>query len=848
MKAKDLIVRGVAVTVCGAALMMLQGPVHADNVTSNQTQNTTTTLTANVAASSAPATNQSSQTTNTTETQQFNQGNLDNITFANGQISASGWHATNASTTQTNHFIILYDQTRNAQISSQLVPTTSRGDVAQAYPNVANAGKSGWSINLPITSANELNDQLSIVSRYSDSAVGNGGAGHYTDYWFSGIRANQDNLASLDQFAVNNHQLQLSGWHATSQSYNRPYHFIIVLANGHEIARQTVRNTERTDVARAYGTLYNADHSGWATNFDLTPEMINSNIQIVSRYSASADGNSNYVDYWFPTRRLQFSNENRGNLDSFNYSDGHVRVSGWNANDDSAAAPYHFLILFDRTANRQLASQAVTNTTRNNVARAYPEIITAAQSGFNADLGAQSLIVGHDYALVSRYSTSNTGNGGAGNYQDYWFDLGRVDAQSHSWIDSLTQDGSHIHVSGWLSSNWRTTRPYGYVIVLNNGAEVGRARITFTARPDVGRVYPTVYDSANSGFSVDVPVDAARLTGQMSVILRLTDDPAGNGNYVDQRSSNYTTNAGWIDSMRGNGDQLIISGWHAASARPAMPAHVMIFTDMNGHELWRTEITNGDNLDHGGVAQAYPQIGNAANSGFNVTLTMPTVMHNQFFHLIDRFATSIADDNNANDYVDYSNGNLYYINDQGTLQTGNFTVDRATYYSDANGAISGVFNNAEVISQRPELPTGCEMTAVTMMLRYAGVNINKLQVANETPRSNNGNYGFVGNPYSTTGWWVYPTGIAPVVNRHLGHSEVMTGASLSAIQQKLLNRHLVVIWVANMDGFVNHALALTGYNGSGFNYNDPWTGQKAWMSYGDFYSHWNADAQRALSY
>ena len=164
------------------------------------------------------------------------------------------------------------------------------------------------------------------------------------------------------------------------------------------------------------------------------------------------------------------------------------------------------------------------------------------------------------------------------------------------------------------------------------------------------------------------------------------------------------------------------------------------------------------------------------------------------------------------------------------------------------GNIVGVFNNAEVICQNPELPTGCEMTAVTMMLRYAGVNVNKFQVAAETPRSSNGDYGFVGNPYSTSGWWVFPTGIAPVVNRHLGHSDILTGTSLQNIQQHLLNGHLVVVWMANMNGFINHAIALTGYNNGGFTYNNPWTGRKEAMSYGEFYSHWNADRQRALSY
>lgn len=836
MKAKSLIVKGVTVTVCGAALLLMQAPAHADATTPNAAPTVQTTAVSTTSS-------QNAQQVNAVQ----NYGYLDSVKLANGQLVASGWNATSASTTQSNHYVILYDQTAGRQLASQNVPTTARQDVGRAYPDVANSDKSGWSVTFPVNDSAYLTDQLSIISRYSDSAVGNGEDGHYTDFTYAGIKADNANRANLDKFTVNNHQLQLSGWHATSQSYNRPYHFIIVLANGKEVGRQLVKNSDRTDVGRVFPSLYNANHSGWSANFTLTPAMMNTNLQIISRYSGSETGNYDYVDFWFPTRRLQFSTENRGNLDSFNYSNGHVKVSGWHANNASASEPNHFLILFDKTTGRQVSSQAVTTTTRDDVARAFPSIVTAASSGFSADLGNQSLVANHDYALVSRYSTSNAGNGGTGSYSDYWFDLGNLN-QSAYYIDSLTQDGSRIHVTGWLASNWRTTKPYGYVIILNNGSEVGRAQINFTKRNDVGRVYPRVYNSTNSGFNIEVPVNAARLTGKMSLILRLTDDPAGNGNYFDQRTGNYVTNAGYIDTMRGNGNKLTISGWHAASARSAMPAHVIIFLDMNGHELYRTTVNNGDNLDRTDVAKFYLHIGNAATSGFSTTITVPSALHNQLFRFIDRFATSVANDNTTGQYVDYTNGKLYYINNQGTLQTGTFNADRATYYSDANGAIDHVFNNANVISQLPELPTGCEMTAVTMMLQYAGVNINKFQVAAETPRSSNGDYGFVGNPYSASGWWVFPTGIAPVVSRHLGHSQVMTGASLSAIQQKLLQRHLVVVWMANMNGFVNHAITLTGFNNWGFTYNNPWTGRKESMSYGEFYSHWNADRQRALSY
>lgn len=191
---------------------------------------------------------------------------------------------------------------------------------------------------------------------------------------------------------------------------------------------------------------------------------------------------------------------------------------------------------------------------------------------------------------------------------------------------------------------------------------------------------------------------------------------------------------------------------------------------------------------------------------------------------------------------------VYYASN-GQMQYGTIQAGRITYYADqVTGSIDGVFNNAEVIGQNPELPTGCEITAVTMMLRYAGKNVNKIQLAHEMPKSNNGDYGFVGDPFSVTGWWVFPTGVAPVVNKYMGTSKVMTGASWSDIYRQLLNGRLVVVWMANMNGFVNHAITLTGYRKGVIYYNNPWTAKKESMTADQFYKHWNANRQRALSY
>ena len=172
------------------------------------------------------------------------------------------------------------------------------------------------------------------------------------------------------------------------------------------------------------------------------------------------------------------------------------------------------------------------------------------------------------------------------------------------------------------------------------------------------------------------------------------------------------------------------------------------------------------------------------------------------------------------------------------------------YYWIKQGKITGIKNMVKVISQRPQLPTGCEMTAVTMMLNFAGVKISKTQVANMTPRSSNPNKGFIGSPYKKypQGYWVAPNGIKNVVTKCLGTSKVMTGASLKSIKNKLLHSHPVVVWVAGIDGFSNHALTLTGYQNDYLYYNDPWTGKKSSISTNSFMEHWRANEYRALSY
>ncbi len=833
----------LAMTSCGFILWLNQvNGQAADNqpatVATDQLANTESTT-----GSSQQATpDTTSQNSSVDVNDHGNYANLDSQQINDqGQLVATGWHATNESAGRDYHYLIAYDKTNNREIARQNISGTDnvvrRPDVQRAH-NVAGAGQSGFKVTFDLSKVLANTDAVQLVSRYSSDPQGNA---NNVDYWFAPITVNRSNYASLDGATATDGKLTLTGWHASNQAADKPYHYIIVLdrTTGREVARQVVsERVKRPDVAKALPGIEGAGQSGFTVSFDLNRFNFNHQLQVLSRYSATQDGNSNYLDYYFAPI-TSGSNVNAGAVDRIDWSNlAAVSISGWHANDAAQFEPNHFLILFDNTANRQVAVAKVSNNQRSDVAKAYPGIKMAGQSGFTGgfDLTKASLTGGHSYAIVSRYSTSDQGNGGAGSYTDYWSAPVTLN-QHQSNIDSIRMTTTGLQVSGWMASDYSTSSPYAYVIILNNGHEIARQVLTLTDRPDVAKVMSSIYNSRQSGFSTLVKFDPTQVTGNLQVILRFSSDKAGNSQYDDQYSQNYASNQGWFDQAALKGNQVVVSGWHASNQSASHKYHWLIAVDQNGHELGRWQVTNA-NQARPDLATAVGYILNSDHSGFNITFNVTDNMQHKVIRLIDRLTDDPAGNGDAIDV--YSNGV--------SINSGAQTTGLKTIYYDAMGNMVGVFNNAEVICQNPELPTGCEMTAVTMMLRYAGVNINKFQVAAETPRSSNGDYGFVGNPYSPSGWWVFPTGIAPVVQRNLGTSQVMTGSSLQAIKDKLNIGHLVVVWMANMNGFVNHAITLTGYNNNGFFYNNPWTGQKEAMSYGEFYGHWNDDAQRALSY
>ncbi|GEB78434.1 C39 family peptidase [Sporolactobacillus inulinus] len=164
---------------------------------------------------------------------------------------------------------------------------------------------------------------------------------------------------------------------------------------------------------------------------------------------------------------------------------------------------------------------------------------------------------------------------------------------------------------------------------------------------------------------------------------------------------------------------------------------------------------------------------------------------------------------------------------------------------------------APYASQRPELPNGCEITSLTMLLQSAGVKVDKMTLARQIKKvpfqsgtyKGNPNEGFVGNMYhgtrSNPGLAVYHGPIADLARDYLGNRIIdMTGKPWSAVEKQIASG--TPVWVITSINFVpvpdnawqewptrqgtiritfkEHSVLVTGFDSDHVYFNDPLAG------------------------
>jgi uncharacterized protein YvpB len=184
------------------------------------------------------------------------------------------------------------------------------------------------------------------------------------------------------------------------------------------------------------------------------------------------------------------------------------------------------------------------------------------------------------------------------------------------------------------------------------------------------------------------------------------------------------------------------------------------------------------------------------------------------------------------------------------------------------------------IKQLPELPRGCEVTSLAMMIQNAGVKVGKMELAKEirkVPFKTNGLNGnpydgFVGNMYtfSQPGLGVYNGPIQELAEKYLPNRVVnLTGYDFSYIY-KMLDKG-VPVWVITNSWFSHlpssqfktwqtssgplkityreHSVLVTGYDENYIYINDPlYHSANRAVNKAGFIAAWNQMGKQAISY
>lgn len=202
----------------------------------------------------------------------------------------------------------------------------------------------------------------------------------------------------------------------------------------------------------------------------------------------------------------------------------------------------------------------------------------------------------------------------------------------------------------------------------------------------------------------------------------------------------------------------------------------------------------------------------------------------------------------------------------------------------ASARKSHVLLNVPLVKQNPELKYGCEVTSLSMVLKYAGVKTDKMELyrrvkkdPDQLVRAKNGDIlrwgnpaeGFVGDMTGRqAGYAVFDQPIVNLVNEFLPKRAVnLTNRSFDEVLDHVSKGYPAVVWTTGdyrlpdrWEGWIHgnqyiktpldlHAVVLVGYDPTSVYLNDPLSGRKqVRVSKSRFISSWKALKSRAVSY
>lgn len=188
--------------------------------------------------------------------------------------------------------------------------------------------------------------------------------------------------------------------------------------------------------------------------------------------------------------------------------------------------------------------------------------------------------------------------------------------------------------------------------------------------------------------------------------------------------------------------------------------------------------------------------------------------------------------------------------------------------------------NVPTINQYPNYPTGCESVALTILLKYYGVNVSPDEIVEKLDKESrpykkdnvlyggNPEVGFIGDPKTNNSYGVFEKPIAKLANMYKSGINVATGTSFEEIlsivkkgtpvmvwtSMNLSMPYISTSWIYEPTGETiywksgEHAVILIGYTPDKVIISDPIGGKIKYQPLSTFKERYNYFGKRALYY
>lgn len=328
--------------------------------------------------------------------------NIDYFAAMDDQMKIKGWFESSQATSTGYPYLYALDENEH-ELARFPLSLTHRTDVANAYPNIANSGNSGFELTTALPA--NLRGKM-VYFKAGKAASANGDNLLYQVHFTKGYQIDGNvRTGSIDSFTNQRNDVQVKGWFfdSTLSKQGLPYLSAYNESN-QEVARVPLSLVPRADVGVTYRSWSTSLLSGFNTSFTLDDTLRGKKIRLVARNLADANSPTAIFDVafnqWYNIQPIIDS----ASLDRFELNDDQLLISGWQYYEKAASNSYRWLVIKDAQSNQVLQKVAYQGVARQDVAASLGN--NAWYAGFNQSISVSDTLRGHDLKL-SAYITSD---------------------------------------------------------------------------------------------------------------------------------------------------------------------------------------------------------------------------------------------------------------------------------------------------------------------------------------------------------------------------------------------------------------------------------------------------------